>query len=128
MLATLSAFFGALALILAAIGLYGVVAYSTARRSGEIGIRIALGARRLAVLWMVLRDALVLVAAGLVFGLPAAIAAARAVRAVLFEVRPADPVSFSLTAAVLLSVALAAALVPARRAASLDPVHVLRHE
>ena len=128
LLATLSGFFGALALLLAAIGLYGVVAYTTARRSAEIGIRIALGARRPAVLWMVLRDALVLVVIGLCLGLPAALAAARAVGAVLFEVKPADPATFVLTACVLSAIALAAAFLPARRAASLQPLNVLRHD
>ena len=128
LLAMLSGFFGALALGLAAIGLYGVVAYATARRSAELGIRIALGARRATVLWMVLRDALALVVLGLGLGLPAALLAARAVGSVLFEVKPADPATFALTACVLASIALTAAFLPARRAASLQPVNVLRHE
>jgi predicted permease len=128
LLAALSGFFGSLALALAAIGLYGVVAYSTARRSGEIGIRIALGARRGMVLWMVLRDALVLVALGLGIGLPGALLAARGTASVLFEVRPADPASFAFTAGVLACVALAAAFVPARRAASIEPLDALRHD
>jgi putative ABC transport system permease protein len=128
LLATVGGFFGGLALLLAAVGLYGVVAYGMARRSREIGIRIALGARRRAVLWMALRDALALVSAGLLLGLPFAWAAARAVSSVLFGVKPADALTFGGTAAVLLAVGLGAAFAPARRAASIDPVQVLRHE
>jgi len=128
LLATLSGFFGALALTLAAIGLYGVVAYGTARRAGEIGIRIALGARRSTVLWMVLRDALLLVGLGLALGLPFSIVAGRTVASVLFEVKPADSVTLAATACVLAAIGLAAAFVPARRAASSEPVRVLRHE
>ena len=128
MLATLSGFFGGLALLLAAIGLYGVVAYGTARRAGEIGIRIALGAERGQVLWMVLRDALALVALGLAIGLPVSLAAARTVSSILFGIEPADPLAFLSTAAVLAAIGLAAAFVPALRAATLAPIQVLRHE
>jgi predicted permease len=128
MLAAIGGFFGVLALILAAVGLYGVVAYGTARRTAEIGVRMALGARRSQVVWMILRDSLVLVAVGLILGLPAALAAARAVESVLFDVRPADPVTFASTAAVLAAIAVAAAFLPARRAARLEPSQVLRHE
>jgi predicted permease len=128
LLATLGGFFGALALLLAAIGLYGVVAYGTVRRMGEIGIRVALGARRGAVVWMVLRDALLLVAVGLAIGLPFAMAAARAVGSMLFGIRPVDPAAFLLTGTVLAVAGVAAALLPARRAATVDPARVLRHE
>jgi predicted permease len=128
MLAALGGFFGTLALILAAIGLYGVVAYGTARRTGEIGVRIALGARRPQVVWMVLRDALVLVLAGLIVGLPAALVAARAVESVLFGIKPGDPVTFVSTALILTTAGLCAAFLPARRAARLEPSRVLRHE
>jgi predicted permease len=127
-LATLGGFFGGLALLLAAIGLYGVVAYGTAQRAGEFGVRLALGAQRGDVLWMVLRDALLLVAAGLAVGLPASLAASRYVGSVLFGVKPDDAASFAGTAAVLLAVGLAAALVPARRSAGMDPMRALRHE
>ncbi|HTP34591.1 MAG TPA: ABC transporter permease [Candidatus Acidoferrales bacterium] len=128
MLAALGGFFGTLALVLAAVGLYGVVAYGTARRTSEIGIRIALGARRGQVIWMVLRDSLVLVLVGLAAGLPAALAAARAVESVLFGIRSSDPATFAATTAILAAIGIAAALLPARRAAGLEPGRVLRHE
>jgi predicted permease len=128
MLAALGAFFGTLALVLAAIGLYGVVAYGTARRTGEIGLRIALGAPRAQVVWMILRDSLLLVALGLAIGLPAALAGARAVQSVLFGIRPADPFTFATTAALLAAIGGAAAFLPARRASRLDPSQVLRNE
>jgi predicted permease len=127
-LAMLGGFFGVLALLLAAVGLYGVVAYGTAQRAREIGVRIALGARRSGVLWMVLRDALLLVSAGLVVGLPLAIAAARAVRAVLDGLPPAGLTMFASTGMVLLAVGTVAALAPARRAARMDPMATLRQE
>jgi predicted permease len=128
MLAALGAFFGTLALVLAAVGLYGVVAYGTARRTGEIGLRIALGAPRAQVVWMILRDSLFLVALGLAIGLPAALAGARAVESVLFGIRPADPFTFATTAALLAAIGAAAAFLPARRASRLDPSQVLRNE
>jgi predicted permease len=128
MLAALGAFFGTLALVLAAVGLYGVVAYGTARRTGEIGLRIALGAPRDQVVWMILRDSLLLVALGLAVGLPAALAGARAVESILFGIQPADPFTFATTAALLAAIGAAAAFLPARRASRLDPSQVLRNE
>ncbi|HLK62599.1 MAG TPA: ABC transporter permease [Bryobacteraceae bacterium] len=128
LLATVGGFFGVLALALASIGLYGVVAYGMARRAREIGIRIALGARRRSVLWMALGDALLLVIFGLMLGLPFAFAAGRAVSLVLFGVKPADTLTFAATAGMLLSAGIIAAFVPARRAASIEPVQVLRQE
>ena len=128
LLAALGAFFGALALVLAAVGLYGVVAYGTARRTVEIGLRIALGAPRGQVVWMILRDSLVLVIAGLALGLPAALAGARAVQAVLFGIQPADPFTFVSTTVLLAAIGGAAAFLPARRASRLDPSRVLRSE
>ena len=127
MMAALSEFFGVLALLLAAVGLYGVLAYGTAQRTGEIGVRMALGARRAAVLWMVFRDALVLVAAGLAVGLPCALAATHGAASVLVGIEPAQAI-YLWTVAVLLAAGLAAAFLPARRAASVDPATVLRHE
>jgi len=128
MVATVGGFFGALALLLAAVGLYGVVAYSAARRAREIGIRIALGARRGAVLWMVLRDGLLLVAVGLGVGIPLAHVAAARVAPILFGIQPDDSVTYWSTACVLAAAAIAAAVVPARRSAGLDPMEVLRQE
>jgi len=128
LLAMLGGFFGVLALLLAAVGLYGVMSYGMARRSGEIGIRMALGARRADVVGMVLGDALLLVAAGLILGFPLAWAAARAVHSLLFGIAAVDPLAFGGTGAVLIAVALGAAFLPARRAASIDPMRALRHE
>ncbi len=115
-------------MLLAAVGLYGVVAYGTAQRAGEIGIRIALGAQRGSVLWMVLRGALLLVVAGLAIGLPAALAAAHYVSSVLYGVKPADTAAFAATAAVLLAIGIAAAFLPAMRSAGMDAMRTLRHE
>jgi ABC-type antimicrobial peptide transport system permease subunit len=104
------------------------MAYSAARRAREIGIRIAMGAKRGAVLWMVLRGSLLLVIGGLAVGVPVSMVAARKVAPVLFSIRPGDSLTFVSTAIVLLAVGLAAAWVPARRAASLEPMRVLRQE
>jgi ABC-type antimicrobial peptide transport system permease subunit len=128
LLATVSGFFGALALLLAAVGLYGVVAYGAAQRSHEIGVRLALGAEPRDVLWMVLRGALWLVAMGLAIGLPAAFVAARAAGAIVFGVRPQDPRLYAATTLALLAAAAAAAFLPARRAAAMDPMLALRNE
>jgi len=128
MLAGLGGFFGVLALTLAAVGLWGVAAYGVARRTREIGIRMALGARRVSVVSMVLGDALGVVVIGVLLGAPAAFAAAGAVKSLLFGVEPADLATFGLTAAALLLTTLAATIVPARRAAGMDPVRVLREE
>ncbi|MGO9255407.1 MAG: ADOP family duplicated permease [Bryobacteraceae bacterium] len=128
LLAAISGFFGVLALVLAAVGLYGVIAYGTALRTAEIGVRIALGARRSQLVWTILGDSLALVGAGLAMGLLAAMGAARAVRSLLFGIQPADPMAFIVTALVLAAAGLAAALLPARRAARLDPMRALRHE
>ena len=126
LLAALSGFFSVLGLLLAAVGLYGVVAYSTAGRTGEIGIRIALGACRGEVLWMIVRDSLALVAAGLAIGLFLSIFAGRAVASLLFGIEPSDPMAFVITALALAFTGLAAAFLPARRAASIDPSRALR--
>jgi predicted permease len=128
LLAAVSGFFGLLALLLASVGLYGVVAYGTARRTAEIGVRIALGARRGQVLRMILGDSLALVAVGLGVGLLASVAAAKAVASILFGITPTDPVAFLGTGALLLATAVLATLLPARRAASIDPLRALRHE
>ena len=117
--------FGALALVLACVGLYGVVSQAVARRTNEIGLRLALGAQRNDVLWMILRDTLTLVVAGLVVGIPAAYAAGRLVASQLYGLNGADPFSFAFAAGVMVSVAVMAGLVPARRAARVNPMFAL---
>jgi ABC-type antimicrobial peptide transport system permease subunit len=128
MIATLSAGFGALATVLAIVGLYGVMAYMVTRRSREIGIRMALGAQTGNVVWLVMREVVVLVGAGTAVGLPAAWALSRLVQAQLYGVQPHDAASLALPALLLISVALLAGYIPARRAAGYDPVRVLRYE
>jgi predicted permease len=119
---------GGTGLLLAAVGLYGVMAFSAARRTREIGIRISLGATRASVLSMVLKEGLTLVAAGIVVGLVLAAAATRLLSRWLFDVDPLDAAAFTTTAALLAATALAASYVPARRAASADPLASLRNE
>jgi predicted permease len=126
MIVKLTSLFGFLALILASIGLYGVTAYSVERRTNEIGIRMALGADRAHVLALVLRGALVQMAIALVIGIPITIAAGRAMAAQLFGVKPYDPHILLLTTVVLVIAAFLAAVIPARRAATLDPIRALR--
>ena len=126
MIAKLTSFFGVLALVLASIGLYGVTAYSVQRRTSEIGIRMALGADRANVLGMVLRGALLQVGIGLLIGLPVAILAGHAMASQLFGVKPYDPLTLSVTLLVLCAAAFMAALLPARIAASLEPMRALR--
>ena len=128
MIAKLTSMFGVLALVLASVGLYGVTAYSVERRTSEIGIRMALGADRFSVLKLVLRGAFLQVGVGLAIGLPAIILGGRAMSAQLFGVKPYDPNILLLTSAVLSFAALVAAVVPARRAATLDPMRALRTE
>jgi macrolide transport system ATP-binding/permease protein len=120
--------FGAIAALLAAIGLYGVTAYAVTRRTNEIGIRLALGAGRGDVQWMVLRESLWMVAAGLVIGIPAALALTKLVQQALYGIRPNDPVSFFTAGVLMVAVAAVAAWIPARRAARVDPMRALRFE
>jgi uncharacterized membrane protein YeaQ/YmgE (transglycosylase-associated protein family) len=124
--AALASAFGALALALAAVGLYGVVAYVARQREREIGVRVALGAPPARVLALMLRQGLAPVAAGLVVGLAGALAAARVLRALLFEVSATDPATYAAVAALLGAVAALAAYLPARRAARVDPLVALR--
>jgi predicted permease len=120
--------FAILALLIACVGLYGTMSYSVSRQTGEIGIRMALGAQRGAVVWMVLRRVLVLAAVGLAISVPAALGAFRLVKSFLFETRPNDPGTLALAAVVLLSAAILAGYAPARRASRIDPVAALRQE
>jgi predicted permease len=128
LMAALSAAFGALAVLLAAVGLYGVMSYTVARRSGEIGIRLAMGAARGAVLRMVLGDAARLVAVGVVIGAVLGFGAARLARGLLFGLQPADPLAFAASIGVLAAIALIASYLPARRASRVDPLKVLRED
>ncbi|HSG81201.1 MAG TPA: FtsX-like permease family protein [Gemmatimonadota bacterium] len=119
---------GLLALLLSAIGVYGVVAFAVANRTREIGIRMALGATRPEVLATVLRDAMRLAIPGLLVGGVLAVGTAVAMRSILLGLSPLDPISFCATACALLAVVLMASLVPARRASSIDPMEALRGE
>lgn len=128
LMARLASFFGAVALLLAAIGLYGVLAYAVSRRTSEIGIRMALGASPASVVRLVLGGSLRLVAAGLILGLLAALAAGRLISSQLYGVSPSDPIAMAGAAALLLTIALVASWIPSRRAALLDPIRALREE
>jgi predicted permease len=128
MFALLASAFGLLALVLTSIGIYGVVAYQVTRRTGEIGIRMALGAQRADVLWMVMRETLLVLAVGGALGLPAAVAAAQVLRSLLFGLGPSDPKAIIWAAATLAAAGALAGFLPARRAAALSPMDALRHE
>ncbi len=128
LMATLSGFFGFLAVILATIGLYGVISYMVARRRGEIGIRIALGADRGNVLGLVLREAAMLLAGGLVLGTALAVGVARTASSLLFGLQASDPLTIGAAVVFLAVVAIAASFVPAWRASRLDPMDALREE
>jgi ABC-type lipoprotein release transport system permease subunit len=128
LIARLTELFGGLALILACVGLYGVTAYAVTQRTGEIGIRMALGADRPRILGLVLRGALLQLGIGLAIGIPAALAGGRLLANQLYAVKSHDPLILAWTAAVLTACALVAGLVPAQRAASIDPIRALRVE
>ena len=120
--------FAILALLIACVGLYGTMAYTVARRTSELGIRMALGAQRLHVIWIVLRQALVLAAAGLAIGIPVALGLSKFVESFLFEVKPNDAAAMIVAVAVLVSATLLAGYVPARNASRIDPMSAVRHE
>jgi predicted permease len=126
--ASLTSGFGLLALILACIGIYGIMAYTVSRRTNEIGIRMALGAQAGRVLRMVLAEAWWLAFVGVMAGLAAALAMGRLIASMLYGLKPYDPFTLGMAALLLILVALAASWIPARRAASIDPMRALRHE
>jgi len=128
LMAMLSGFFGMLALLLACVGLYGILSYGVASRTNEIGIRMALGAQRRDVFWLILREALLLVTAGVAVGLPIIFAGARLASTLLFGLTPTDPVSLLLAALLMLAVAMVSCWIPARRATKVDPITALRFE
>jgi ABC-type antimicrobial peptide transport system permease subunit len=126
MSAVVMSFFGLVALLLAGIGVYGLINYSVMQRRQEMGVRMALGAGRREIYALVLKDAIKLTLAGLVLGLAAALPAARLLGAQLYGVTPNDPATYASIVGLLLTVALAATLLPARRAARVDPIVALR--
>jgi predicted permease len=128
LMATLSGFFGALAAVLAIIGLYGVISYMVARRTNEIGIRMALGADGAGIVRLILREAFLLLGIGLVVGVGFALAAARTASSMLFGLKPYDPATLAFAIVTLAMVAVAASYIPARRAAGVDPMVALREE
>jgi ABC-type antimicrobial peptide transport system permease subunit len=132
LMALLTGLFGGLALLLACVGIYGLLAFSVAQRTAEIGIRTALGAQRAAVMWLVMREALVLVGIGVAVGVPAALMVARLassqIAGFLFGLEANDPLTLAVATAFLVVVAALAAYVPARRASRVDPMLALRNE
>jgi len=128
LIAWLSTFFGVLALLLAAVGLFGIASSTVVRRQTEIGIRMALGAQGRDVITLALRQTALATVAGLVIGLAAAVSLTRYLQAMLFGITPLDPITFIAAPAVLALVAVVACVMPARRATSIDPMAALRCE
>lgn len=128
MLAALSGSFGIVALLLSLVGLYGVMAFVVTKRTREIGIRLALGATRTSALWLVLRDALMMITAGTALALPSVWALGRLIEAQLFGVKPTDAITIAGASLTLAAVALGAALIPAYRASKVNPTDALRFE
>ena len=128
MFSRLSSFFGLLAAFLVVIGLYGTFSYRVSRRTAEIGVRMALGAGRPTVLWMLLRESLLVAAIGLAIGLPVALFSAGVMESLLYGLKPRDPVTFVVSLILVILVSLAASFLPARQAASIEPVKALRSE
>jgi predicted permease len=126
--ARLAMFFGLLAVVMIATGLYGMLAYKVARRTAEIGVRMALGAQQHHVLWMIIRESLLFYLVGVLLGVPGAIAVGKLLKATLFGLQPQDPFTFGAALAGIALIAFAASLVPARRASSVDPMVALRFQ
>jgi ABC-type antimicrobial peptide transport system permease subunit len=128
LVASLSTMFGALALVLACVGLYGLMAYAVNRRTNEIGIRMALGAKRVQIAGMVLRETLLLIILGLVIGIPAGMGASHLIASELYGLKPGDPITILIGSSVMAGIAALAGYQPARRAAKVDPMVALRYE
>lgn len=128
MVSRLCSWFGGFALLIASIGLYGRLSYAVSERTGEIGVRMALGARQSQVVWMDLRDALILTLCGIAIGVPLALASTQVFRSLLFEVRATDAATFAVILAGIVVITSIAGYIPARRAAGVDPVVALRAE
>jgi ABC-type antimicrobial peptide transport system permease subunit len=128
MVAVLSAAFGLLATVLAAIGLYGVMSYAVSQRTREIGLRVALGADQRSVLMLVLREVAILAGIGIAIGLPGGYGLGKLVESQLFNLKARDPLTFLVATAALVTTALVAGLIPAVRAARVDPMTALRYE
>jgi predicted permease len=124
----LSTFFAILALLLACIGVYGLLSYSVARRTAELGIRLALGAKLHSLFWMILRECLVLLVLGLAVGIPVALTSTRILKSLLYQLSPLDPAAISIATAVVVVMTVAAAWLPARRATRINPSQALRME
>jgi ABC-type antimicrobial peptide transport system permease subunit len=125
---TLIMLFAGLALCLTIVGIYGVIAYTTAQRTLEIGIRMAVGAHSRDVVTMILRNGLILGLWGIGIGIVGAVGLSRYLKSMLFEMSPTDPVTYGIVAVILLSVAILACYIPARQAAKIDPMNALRYE
>jgi ABC-type antimicrobial peptide transport system permease subunit len=128
LIARLSSFFGIIAVFLGCIGIYGLLSYSVARRTSEFGVRLALGARSHMLLWMILRECILLLALGLAIGVPVALSSTRILKSQLYELSPLDPTAISIAIAAVSVMTIAAAWLPARRATKIDPMQALRTE
>ena len=128
LIARLSSFFGIIAVFLACIGIYGLLSYSVARRTSELGIRLALGAQTRMLLWMILRECILLMVLGLAIGIPVALSSTRILKSLLYELSPLDPMAISIAIAAVTVMTIAAAWLPAWRATKIDPMQALRAE
>jgi len=128
LIARLTSFFGVIAVFLACIGIYGLLSYSVARRTCELGIRLALGAQSRMLLWLVLRESLVLLAIGLAIGVPISLGSTRVLKSLLYDLSPLDPMAISTAIVAVVVMTMAAAWLPARRATRINPIQALRAE